>query len=70
MFYILKRCSIYKGVLNIAETIFLHEGTLCYSNEFGKIRIKDNVTNMEAKKFLEEKKNKGKYGFKNSEKDK
>lgn len=65
MFYLMKKCANYKGSISIPEIIFLQEGMLFYSNDLGRIRMKDKVTNIEAKKFFDDRKQKTKYSSKN-----
>lgn len=43
------------------EIIFLQEGMFFYTNEFGKLRCREKVTNMEAKKIYEERRQKMRY---------
>lgn len=42
----------------VPELIFLQEGTLFYTSDWGRLRMKDKLTNQEAKKFFDDRKQK------------
>jgi hypothetical protein len=45
--------------------IFLQDAIIFYSNEYGKLRIRDKISNQDGKKFFDDRRQKARMGNKN-----